>query len=66
MKLYRKKHLQPMEPWTPETDMTNVSVSPDDARLPTLEGGMIAHNPDNLDDRWYVSKQFFEDNYEEA
>ncbi len=62
MKLYRKKLLQPMRPYVPGEDMTGVSVSDED----TLElGGMIACNPDNPADQWYVAKQFFEDNYED-
>ncbi len=63
MKYYRKKVPQPMRPYTPGEDMTGVSVSEGD----TLErGGMIAHNPSNPADEWYIAKQFFEDNYEEA
>lgn len=63
VKFYRKKLLQPMKPYTLGDDITGVSVSPADV-LET--GGMIAHNPDNPEDMWYVGKAFFEDNYEEA
>ena len=41
-------------------DLTGISVNKEDT--PEL-GGMIAVNPSNPEDRWYVAKQFFEDNY---
>jgi len=60
-KNYRKKSIQPMRPYIPGEDMAGISVSPED----TLEeGGMVAHNPQNPQDRWYIAKQFFLDNYE--
>ena len=30
-----------------------------------LKGGMIAHDPNNTSDQWYVSKEYFEANYME-
>jgi len=52
-----------MRPYVLCEDMTGISVNKED----TLEtGGMIAVNPANGEDRWYVAKQFFEDNYIEA
>ena len=63
LKNYRKKNVQPMRPYVPGEDLTGVSVSEEDT--PEL-GGMIAVNPDNGDDRWYVAKKFFEENYMEA
>ena len=60
---YRKKAVQPMRPYVPGEDLTGVSVS--DADTPE-EGGMIAKNPNNPADQWYVAKQFFLDNYEPA
>ena len=62
IKNYRKKSIQPMRPYIPGEDLTNVSVSVEDT--PEL-GGMIAIGKDN-DARWYVSKRFFEENYTEA
>lgn len=59
-KNYRKKKVQPMRPYIPGEDMEGISVSQEDT--PEL-GGMIAVNPDNGKDRWYVAKKFFEDNY---
>ena len=63
MKLYRKKLLQPMHPYVEGDDMTGISVAECDT---PEEGGMIAVNPDDNSDRWYVAKQFFIDNYEEV
>lgn len=63
IKNYRKKNVQPMRPYKPGEDMTGISVNKEDT--PEI-GGMIAVNPFNGDDRWYVAKQFFEDNYVEA
>lgn len=41
-----------------------ISIAEADKALPTLEGGMIARNPKNHDDKWYVAKKYFEDNLE--
>ncbi len=60
---YRKKNVQPMRPYVPGEDLTGISVNKEDT--PEL-GGMIAVNPKNGEDRWYVAKKFFEDNYELA
>lgn len=50
-----------MRPYIPGEDLTGISVNKEDT--PEL-GGMIAVNKDNNKDQWYVSKKFFEDNYE--
>lgn len=60
-KNYRKKLMQPMRPYVPGEDLTGISVNKEDT--PEL-GGMIAVNPSNLEDKWYVGKDFFENNYE--
>lgn len=62
-KLYRKKNTQPMRPYIPGEDLTGISVWDGDT---PEEGGMIAQNPDDLTDRWYVNKTYFEFNYEPA
>ncbi len=62
-KNYRKKNVQPMRPYVEGEDMTGISVNKEDT--PEV-GGMIAVNPKNGEDRWYVAKQFFLDNYEPA
>ena len=60
---YRKKLVQPMRPYIVGEDLTGISVNKEDT--PEL-GGMIAINPDNPEDKWYVGKEFFEKNYELA
>lgn len=62
-KLYRKKNLQAMRPYIPGECLEGIGVNKEDT--PEL-GGMIAVNADNIEDRWYVAKRFFEDNYELA
>lgn len=62
-KKYKKKGVQIMRPYQPGEDLSSVSVSKEDT--PEL-GGMIAVNPNNPNDKWYVSKEFFETNYEEV
>ena len=52
-----------MRPYEPGEDLTGVSVNTEDT--PEI-GGMIAINPQNQEDRWYVAKKFFDDNYELA
>jgi hypothetical protein len=59
-RLYRKKLVQPMRPYVPGEDLSGVSVNKEDT--PEL-GGMIAVNPSNPSDQWYVAKKFFEENY---
>jgi hypothetical protein len=62
-KNYRKKNVQPMRPYIPGEDLTGVSVNKEDT---PEEGGMIAINLANQEDKWYVGKEFFAANYEEA
>lgn len=59
-KEYIKKATQLMRPYIPGEDLTGVSVSHNDT---PEEGGMIAINPKDHADKWYVAKKFFEDNY---
>lgn len=58
---YRRKGATPMRPYVPGEDLTGVSVNEEDAPGP---GGMIAMNPSNPKDRWYVAKDYFEAHYE--
>lgn len=57
---YIKKTVQRMRPYVPGEDLTGISVSAEDT---PEEGGMIAINPKNPDDKWYVGKKFFQENY---
>ena len=53
-KQYKRKGLSEMRPYVLGEDMTEISLSEPDKALPTLEGGYIARNPKNHDDKWYV------------
>lgn len=61
---YRRKGLSEMRPHVEGEDLTGISVSEEDS-LAGLSGGMIARNPNNHKDQWYVAKKWFEDNYEQ-
>lgn len=63
MRYYKKKAVQPMRPYRAGESLKGISVNAEDT---PEEGGMIAHNPNNPADRWYVAKQFFQNNYEEV
>jgi hypothetical protein len=64
MPFYRKKQLQELVPWTPETKMGGVSISDADKRNGSpKKGDMIAFNPKDATDMWLVAEQFFNDNY---
>ena len=52
-----------MRPYIPGEDLTGISVSPEDT---PEAGGMIAINPKNPNDKWYVAKDFFQENYVKA
>lgn len=62
-KVYQKKATIKARPYIMEEDLTNISISPNDK--PTV-GGMIAHDPTNPSDQWYISPEYFVDNYEEV
>ena len=61
IKLYRKRNLVALRPYMVGEDLTGISVQENDT---PEEGGMICMNPGKPDDKWYISKQYFEDNYE--
>ena len=65
-KKYRRTQIAEMADWTPDFDMTDVSVSVVDqnAGSPVL-GDKIARNPANHSDRWLVSAAYFAANFEE-
>jgi len=43
-----------------------ISISETDLRLPSLVGGMIARNPANHDDQWYIAAEYFAKHYRAA
>jgi len=59
-KNYIKNTLQPMRLYIPGEDLIGITVWDGDT---PEDGGMIARNPKDLTDKWYVSKKFFEENY---
>ena len=63
-KQYRRKGLAEMRPYVPGEDLLGVSVSAADD--PPNDLGMIARNPKNHADKWYVAKKYFEDSFEPA
>ncbi len=58
---YKRKGDSEMRPYVPGEDMSTISVSATDS--PEV-GGMVARNPKNHADQWYVAKKYFEDNLE--
>lgn len=62
-KQYKRKGLSEMRPYVPGEDLSGISVNKEDT--PEL-GGMVARNPDNHADQWYVAKAYFEKNLEPA
>jgi len=65
-KKYRRKQIAELRPFlTGEKLSERVSISAGDrAAGSPKEGDMIARNPDNYDDQWLVSKEYFEANFE--
>ena len=63
-KQYRRKGLSEMRPYIKGEDLTGVSVSQTDN--PETDMGMIARNPKDHNDKWYVARKYFEDNLEEV
>lgn len=63
---FRRTNIAEMTEWTPEFDMTGVSVSDVDRENGSPKiGDMIARNPANHDDKWLVAKDYFQANFEE-
>jgi hypothetical protein len=64
-KPYRRKQIAELRPYVPGEPMEGISISEADrqAGSPKL-GDMIARNPKNHADRWLVSAQYFQDNFE--
>jgi len=50
-----------MRPYIQGEDLTGISVSDQDD--PETDMGMIARNPDNHDDQWYIARTYFEKHY---
>lgn len=63
-KKYQRKGLSEMRPYVKGEDISSISVSKEDN--PEEDMGMIARNPKNHEDQWYVARKYFEDNLELA
>lgn len=63
-KHYRRTGIAEMRPYIPGEDLTGISVAEVDN--PPVDLGMIARNPKNHNDKWYVARKYFEDNFEEV
>jgi hypothetical protein len=63
-KQYKRKGLSEMRPYVKGEDLSGVSVSAEDN--PQTDMGMIARNPQNHNDKWYVARKYFEENLEPA
>ena len=61
---YKRKGLSEMRPYVKGEDLSNISVSDEDN--PETDMGMIARNPQNHADQWYVAREYFEKNLEPA
>ena len=62
-KQYRRKQIAELRPYVKGEDLSGISVA--DVDDPETDGGMIARNPKNHADQWYVARQYFADNFEE-
>ena len=61
-KQYRRTNIAEMRPYVHGEDLTNISVSAVDD--PESDLGMVARNPQNHADQWYVARKYFDDNFE--
>ena len=62
-KSYRRVGWLVARPYVSGEDLSRVSVSTEDRARGSLEGGMIARNPDNENDKWYIAPEFFATHY---
>ncbi len=63
-KKYTRTGISKLRPYILGEDITDISVSPEDN--PEEDMGMIAINPDNSKDQWYVAREYFDKNYVES
>ena len=64
-RLYKKKEFAEMRLHVSGEDMKGITINLEDLNEVNGEGGgMISRNPKNHKDQWYVSKQFFQDNFD--
>lgn len=63
-KLYTRKGLAEMRPYVFGEDLSKILVAFTDN--PKTDMGMVARNQASHEDQWYVSRKYFEDNFELA
>ena len=61
-KKFRRTNIAEMRPYVKGEDLSKISVSKEDD--PIIDMGMVARNPKNHKDQWYVARQYFENNFE--
>ena len=61
-KQYRRKGFSEMRPYVLGEDLSGISVSAEDN--PETDMGMVARNPKNHADQWYVARKYFDENLE--
>lgn len=59
---YRRTNIAEMRPYVYGEDLSTISVSAEDD--PLTDMGMVARNPSNHKDQWYVARAYFDDNFE--
>jgi len=62
-KKYGRTNIAEMREYVKGEDMSKISVAAVDD--PENDMGMVARNPQNHDDQWYVARKYFEDNFKE-
>lgn len=55
-KLYKRRGYTEARPYVPGEDLTGVGIP---AGVTPVEGGVIARDPSNPNDRWYVTRDLF-------
>lgn len=70
-KQYRRMNTAEMRPVVPGEDLSKISISAPDAFLmgsdiDAFNRGFVARNPKNHDDQWYISRAYFDANFEQA
>ena len=63
-KEYKRKGLSEMRPFVKDESLDTISVALTDR--PNEDMGMVARNPKNHEDQWYVARKYFEENLEPA
>jgi len=58
---YTRTNVVEMRPYMLGEDLTHIMVNNVDN--PRTDMGMVARNPENHDDMWYVSRRCFETNF---